>query len=95
VKDGRLGRMSKTNLNGKLDYYKVGGRWAGFLQLRQPRPIRRFFGLLPAGHTSHVSSAKKSEIDQQALLADPPAVLVFRGQWFESECFAEGEAVNK
>jgi len=94
VKSGRLGRISKRNPDGRFDFYEVGGRWNGFLQLRQPRQLRRFFGLFPAGYATRVSSAKKSQIDQQALLADPPAALLFRGQWFASQIFAKGEALK-
>ena len=94
VKDGRLARISRRNPKGRVDCYEVGGRWDGFLRLREPRQLRRFFGLLPAGKTSHVSSARKSEIDRETLLAEPPAALLFRGQWFASPIFAEGEALD-
>jgi hypothetical protein len=94
VKNGQLARISRRNPKGRVDYYCVGGKWDGFLQLRQPRKLRRLFGLLPPGCTSRVSSAKKSEIDQQALLADPPAALLFRGQWFASPIFADGDALD-
>jgi hypothetical protein len=92
IRDGRLGYLSTDNPDGRHDWYKVGGQWADALRLREPRPLRRFFGLLPAGRTSRATSAKKSEIDQEALLADPPAALLFRGEWLASPFFAEGEA---
>src|SRR5262245_7463536 len=94
VSDGRLARISTRNPNGRFDFYEVGGRWAGFLQLCQPRHLRRFFGLFPAGQTNRVSKAKKSEIDRQVLLADPPAGLLFRGQWFASPIFEKGDVLN-
>lgn len=95
VRDGRLGCISTHNPEGRHDWYQVGGQWADTLRLREPRKLRRFFGLLPAGWTSRATTAKKSQIDQQALLADPPAALLFRGQWFASPIFAEGDTEPK
>ena len=77
----------------RWDYFGIGGRYEGALPLKHPRKLRRFFGLLPAGETSRVSVAKKSEIDQETFLADPPAALFFRDQLYESPLFAEGEAL--
>ena len=79
----------------KWDFFGLGGRFEGALPLQQPRKFRRFFGLLPAGETTRVSVAKKSEVDQQAFLAHPPAALFFRDQLYESPLFAEGEALAK
>lgn len=79
----------------RWDFFGIGGRFEGALPLKQPRQLRCLFGLLSAGQTSHVSVAKKSEIDQQAFLADPPAALFFRDQLFECPLFAEGEALAK
>ena len=95
LKDGKLFRISTTNPRGLFDWYEVGGQWKGFLKLREPRPIRRLFGLLSAGETMQTTSARKSQIDRQALLDDPPMVLVVGGEWFESTIFAEGDAVEK
>lgn len=95
VRDGRLGYISKHNPNGRHDWYQVGGQWADALRLREPRQLRRFFGLLPAGQTLRATSARKAEIKEQALLADPPAALLFRGQWFASPIFAEGDTEAK
>ena len=75
----------------RWDYFGIGGRYEGALPLRKSRPLRRFFGLLPAGETTRVSVAKKSEIDQQAFLVEPPAALFFRDQLYESPLFAEGD----
>ena len=79
----------------KWDFFGIGGRFEGALPLRQPRQLRRFFGLLPAGQTSRVSVAKKADIDQQAFLAEPPAALFFRDQLFECPLFAERETLAK
>src|SRR5262245_28136849 len=79
----------------KWDYFGIGGCFEGALPLKQPRKLRRFFGLLSAGQTSRVSIAKKSEIDQEAFLAEPPVALFFRDHLYECPLFAEGEALAK
>ena len=82
-----------TNNNAKFDWFEIGGRFGTALPLKQPRQLKRFFGLLPGGTTTRATSAKKSEVDQTALLADPPAALLFRGQWSESALSTkDGEA---
>jgi hypothetical protein len=95
VRDGRLGYISTQNPEGRHDWYQVGGQWADTLRLREPRPVRRFFGLLPAGSTLRATTATKAEIDQEALLADPPAALLFRGQWLASPIFAPDDAETR
>lgn len=82
-------------LESKWDFFGIGGRFEGALPLKQPRQLRRLFGLLPAGQTSRVSIAKKSEIDQQVFLDEPPAALFFQDQLYEGPLFAEGEALQK
>ena len=79
----------------RWDYFGIGGRFEGALVLKQPRRLRQFFGLLPAGHTSRVSVAKKSEIDQEALLADPPAALFFAEHLYECPLLADGETLAR
>jgi hypothetical protein len=71
LRDGKLYRRSNQNPDGKFDWYRIGGRWEGFLRLS-------------ALQASGVSRARKSEIDHAALLADPPGALLFRGEWRES-----------
>src|SRR5436190_8482741 len=83
------------NPNGKFDWFEIGGRFGAALSLRQPRQVRRFFGLLLGGSTSRATSAKKSEVEQGELVADPPSALLFRGQWSASPPFAEAEAAAK
>ncbi|MBA4149429.1 MAG: hypothetical protein H0X66_15055 [Verrucomicrobia bacterium] len=80
-----------TNPNAKFDWFEIGGRFGPSLSLKQPRQLRRFFGLLPGGTASCVLNAKKSEVDLQSLLANPPAALLFQGQWSESVIFAKSQ----
>ena len=79
----------------KFDYFGVGGRFEGYFHLKQPRQLRKFFGLFSAGSTTRVSVAKKYEIDQDSLLRDPPAALFFRGELYECPLFAEGDKLSK
>ena len=78
----------------KWDFFGIGGRFEGALPLKQPRKLRRFFGLLPAGQTSKASVAKKSEIDQQAFLTEPPTALFFRDKLYVCPLFAKGEVLQ-
>jgi ABC-type nitrate/sulfonate/bicarbonate transport system substrate-binding protein len=84
-----------ANENAKFDWFEVGGRFGDALPLKRPRQLKRFFGLLPGDSTSKAVSARKSEINQVALLADPPAALLFRERWAESEIMAKGKAAEK
>jgi hypothetical protein len=79
------------NPNARFDWFEVGGRFGAALPLKAPRKLRRFFGVFPAGFTSKATEARKSEVDQQALLEDPPAALLFRGQWLASPIVLEGK----
>lgn len=95
VRKGRLGYISTRNPRGRYDWYQVGGKWANALRLRLPRPARRILGLIPFGSTLRATSARKSDVDEQPLLLDPPAALLFSGEWFASAIFAEGETREK
>lgn len=79
-----------NNANARFDWFEIGGRFGAALPLKTPRRLKRFFGLLPAGFTSNTTAARKSEVNQEALLADPPAALLFRGQWLSSPIVLEG-----
>ncbi len=79
----------------RWDYFGIGGRFEGALPLRQPRKLRRFFGLLPAGETSQVSVAKKAEVHAESFLADPPAALYFRGKLYECPLDADADGLKR
>jgi hypothetical protein len=83
------------NDNAKFDWFEIGGRFGAALRLKQPRQLRRFFGLFPGGSQSRVTKARKFEIDPDALLADPPAALLFRGQWSECPFSAQSNELKK
>ena len=73
-----------NNPNWKFDWFVIGGRFADMLHLKTPHRITRFFGLLPAQLITRTNIARKSEVDQDALLADPPGAILFRGEWLSS-----------
>ena len=73
-----------TNNNAKFDWFKVGGMFKAGLRLKEPRKIKRFFGLFTRS-TSTVIIAKKSEVDLEDLLRFPPHAFLFSGRWSESK----------
>jgi hypothetical protein len=81
---------NEDNPEAKFDWYEIGGRWKGFLQLRAPRLQKRLFGFLAPRKESRTNTARKHEIDSDALLADPPAAVLFRGQWHEGPIQLDG-----
>jgi hypothetical protein len=89
-RDGRLFRVTRENTRRQFEWYQQGGQWAGFLKLNEPRPTRRFLGLLAGPVITHVDSARKHQIDQAHLLADPPAGLVREGQWRSAPVVRDG-----
>ena len=83
VEDGRLFYWSTANPNSKFEWYKVGGRFSGYLHLRQPVPPSVFGRLVGKRPLDRVDRAAKRDVDAQALLADPPAALLMDGTWNE------------
>jgi len=67
----------------RWDYFGITESPEDFLKLKQPRQLKKFFGLLPAGETSEVAVARKDEIDQNVLLSSPPAALFFDDVLYE------------
>jgi hypothetical protein len=87
---GRLFRVTRENTRRRFEWYQVGGRWADFLQLKEPRATRRFFGLLAGPPVNVAATARKSEIDPSHLLASPPPCLVREGQWHDGPIPGDG-----
>jgi hypothetical protein len=79
----------------KFEYFGISERIEDALPLKQPRKLRIFFGLLPAGKTTRAFVAKKSEIDQEAFLSDPPPAMFFRGHLYECSVNADRAAAAK
>lgn len=83
VHEGRLFTWSTENPRAKFDWYEAGGRFGAFLRLREPRIESRWFGLRRQ-RVTHVTRARKQDIDPEPLLAAPPAALLHRGEWREA-----------
>ena len=83
-----------TNANAKFDWFQVGGMFKAGLPLKQPRKIKRFFGLFTSS-ASRVIIAKKSEVDLQDLLKAPPHAFLFDGRWSEHKLLPDDEEAAK
>lgn len=81
IEGSRLGYWSTSNPKSKYDWYKIGGRWKGFLKLKVPKKSKWwFFG----GRTvSTTDSALIDEIDVADLKTKEPAFVLINGQWCE------------
>lgn len=83
VRGGRLGMISRSNPKGKFDWYEVGGRFAGYLHLKEPKPPTFVGRLLGRGAVVKVNTALKREVHCLRILADPPVALLHEGLWIE------------
>jgi hypothetical protein len=95
VEDGRLFRWSTANPDGRYDWYELGGRFSGYLHLKEPRRPSRWRGLLGAQAKERVDQALRSEIHEEPLLADPPAALLLDGNWYECPLTTDAEEVQR
>lgn len=66
----------------RWDYMGIGGVFAGALPLTRRRSLRRWIPFAPRLLTG-ASVARKFEVDNEALLAEPPMALFFRGRLHE------------
>lgn len=83
IYQGRLCYCSSENPNGKFDWYKVGGRFSGYLRLKKPRLpslLGRFFGKRT---TDRVNKALKQDVVIEAIFENPPVALLVNGNWIE------------
>jgi hypothetical protein len=83
-----------TNENAEFDWFQVGGMFKAGLPLKQPRKIKRFFGLFTSS-ASRVIIAKKSVVDLQDLLKTPPHAFLFGGRWSASKLLPDAEEAAK
>lgn len=87
--EGGLFFWSTENPEAKFDWYQVGGRFAGYFRLQQPVPPSWWRRLLGKGPVDRVDRALKREVDAQAILAHPPADLLWNGVWHEGPISAD------
>jgi hypothetical protein len=81
IHDGRLCYWLRDNPNGKFEWYRIGGRFSGYLHLRQPRKpslLGRFFGRKPQ---ERVDRARKGEIVVEDVVRNPPFAFLVNGEW--------------
>ena len=95
VEGGRLFRWSTENPHGKFDWYKVGGRFSGYLRLRQPVQPAGWRKLLGAKPIERVDQARKRDIQPAPLHADPPAALLVNGHWHECPLTSDASELEK
>lgn len=84
VEEGRLFRWSKANPKGEWDWFEVGGRFENALVLKAPLQPSRWRRLLGAKPRAKVDQARRSDIQEGPLLAEPPTAILWNGTW--SEC---------
>jgi hypothetical protein len=95
VEDGRLFRWSTSNPHSKYDWYERGGRFTGYLRLKQPRQPAGWRRLLGGKPNDRVDQARKGDVDEAPLLADPPAALLVAGVWHESAIISDQAELEK
>lgn len=83
IHQGRVFFWSRENPNGKFDRYQVGGRFAGYLHLREPRPPSFFGRLIGRKPSDRANKALKGEIVTDDLLENPPFAILANGSWVE------------
>jgi hypothetical protein len=93
VDGGRLFVWSTENPQARYDWYRVGGRFRGYLRLASPASRSWREKMLGRPDAGAADRARKRDVDVSAVLADPPAVLVLDGAWHECPLGAdEGDA---
>jgi hypothetical protein len=81
VEDGRLFYWSTTNPQAMFDWYEIGGRFNGYLRLREAVPPSWWDRLLGRRAAAGVNRAPKRDVASEPLLANPPTALLLEGQW--------------
>lgn len=83
IHQGKLSYWLRDNPNGKFEWYKIGGRFSGYLHLRQPRQPSLLGRLLGRKPVERVNCARKGEIVAEEVLSAPPVALLANGVWVE------------
>lgn len=83
VYQGRLCYWSRENPNGKFDWYEVGGRFSGYLQLKESRTPSFFGRIFGKKQARRVNKALKGEVVIEAVLEEPPTAILLNGAWVE------------
>lgn len=80
---GRLCTWERMNPNSKFDFFKIGGRFDGYLRLRAPRRPSLLGRLVGKKEISQVNRAFKHEIETQAVVENPPFAILVGEAWVE------------
>lgn len=83
IHGGQISYWSTENPNGRFDWYKVGGRFSGYLQLKEPREPSWFGRLVGRRASCSVNVARKGEVVVERLLEEPPFAVVIGESWLE------------
>lgn len=92
VENGRLFKWSTANPDGRFDWYKIGGRFSGYLRLTNPAKPSGFRRMLGAKDNDTADQARKSEIRVDLVLSDPPGAILLGDTWHEGDITLEAPA---
>jgi len=84
IEEGKIFYLSTENINGKLEWFQVGGRFSGYLKIKEERSPGFFGRLRGKRPTDSVNSALKSEIVEGYIEKELPAGILHNDQWIES-----------
>lgn len=76
--EGGIYWWDESNPGGKFDWCAIGGRFDGMLPVRAA-----------GGGSRRANQARRGEVDEDDLFADPPAALLVNGAWHEVDLGAD------
>lgn len=83
IHQGRLSYWTSSNPQGKFDWYKIGGTFAGYLHLREAQTPSLLGRILRKKPVARVNSARKGDILVADVVANPPYAMLSHGTWVE------------
>lgn len=95
VEDGRLFSWEENNPNAKFGAFTIGGRFGGYLVLKDPASPSGLGRLLGKAPRERVDSARKRDVRHEPILADPPVALLHDGTWRECPISADAAVLEE
>lgn len=86
----RLGYTTTANPDAMYDWLQRGGRFSGYLKLREPRPSGIWRRLRGLGPITGVDTALKGEVDLEPMYENPPFAIVLDGVWYDQDGSEDG-----
>lgn len=83
IHQGKICYWLRDNPVAKFDWYEIGGRFSGYLRLREPSPPSLLGRLLGKKPVDRVNRARKDEIIVDEVLANPPFAILAGDAWVE------------